>query len=554
MTTGYVTRWRCNPALAMLLLAAFAIRLASIHFGLPALLDQDELMFELGAVRMLREATLDPGWYGHPATTLMYLLAIVNAGVFLFGMLGGAFAGPAEFATTIYGDPGWVILPGRVTVALIGVLTIFLTWRLALRVADRTAAFAATMLLAVSPVHVAYSQIIRSDMMATAFLLLGLLAAADFLDTGQRRRGVAVGVWTGLATATKWPFALTVLALAGALVRMRANRCLTTSAALACLAVAGVVSLGTLFIASPYLLLNWPGVVANLQGEAQAHHLGATGGGPLANLAWYVANPFARAMGWAGLALALIGAFLPLARGRFLPVCAPVAGAFLLLLVGQSLVWERWALPLLPVLAISAGIAISGAIGAAKALRGRRMGAFASLALGLALAAPLAAATWDDGVARLNDTRTRASAWSMSHIPAGSTVLIEHFAFDLLPTSWSFRAPVGPAGCVDARALLQGKVGYRTIEKTRQGRSNVDYGSVGPAARTSCRADYAILTHFDRYAAESSLFPTEYGNYRWLLSHGTVVATFRPEPGKSGGPVVRVVRLSGPAAGASVRR
>ena len=60
-------RWRW--LLAGLLLAALLMRLHGIGFGLPALNDPDELMFELGAIRMMRTLSLDPGWFGHPATT-----------------------------------------------------------------------------------------------------------------------------------------------------------------------------------------------------------------------------------------------------------------------------------------------------------------------------------------------------------------------------------------------------------------------------------------------------------------------------------------------------
>ena len=76
-------RWRW--LLAGLLLAALLMRLHGIGFGLPALNDPDELMFELGAIRMMRTPSLDPGWFGHPATTTMELLTLINAGVFGVG-------------------------------------------------------------------------------------------------------------------------------------------------------------------------------------------------------------------------------------------------------------------------------------------------------------------------------------------------------------------------------------------------------------------------------------------------------------------------------------
>jgi len=36
----------------------------------------------MGSVRMLSGPTLNPGWFGHPATTTIYLLAVLKALVF----------------------------------------------------------------------------------------------------------------------------------------------------------------------------------------------------------------------------------------------------------------------------------------------------------------------------------------------------------------------------------------------------------------------------------------------------------------------------------------
>jgi hypothetical protein len=170
------------------------------------------------------------------------------------------------------------------------------------------------------------------------------------------------------------------------------------------------------------------------------------------------------------------------------------------------------------------------------------------LVAGLAvLCLPLLVQDWADARARLNDTRQRASRFAVAHIPAGSRVLIEHFGFDLYPQPWQIVFPLGRAGCVDARALLGGKVDYAAIEAARAGKSNVDYGTMPRAQAAGCRADYAIITQYDRYAAERADFAAEYQAYRDLLSGSQQLAVFAPQPGVSFGPVTRVVRLA-PAA------
>jgi hypothetical protein len=167
--------------------------------------------------------------------------------------------------------------------------------------------------------------------------------------------------------------------------------------------------------------------------------------------------------------------------------------------------------------------------------------------LGAALIQP-AMATASRKTERLHDARQLATAWATAHIPAGSTVLVEHFAFDILPRPWRLIFPFGTVGCIDVRAFLGGKVQYNTVDAGRGGRSNVDYGTVAAAKRAGCRADYAILTQYDRYAAERAAFPEEYAAYRALLATGRVVATYPVVPGRIGGWTTHVVAFDRPPA------
>lgn len=532
---------RGRLALLAILLVALVLRLATIDFGLPALNDPDELMFELGAMRMLRGVTLNPGWFGHPATTTIYVLALIDIGAFAAVWLTGAATSVKAFGALVYSNPGWLILPGRVAMALFALGTIVLVWRLARRFAGDVAGITAAAVLAVSPVHVTYSQIIRSDMMACFFMLLCIAAAVGIAEQGKPRAYRHAALWWGLAIATKWPFALSGLAVAGATVvairngRMEMRRGLVLLAGSACMALAVLV------IASPFLLLDHATVLRNLRGESQLHHLGATSGGLWWNLRWYSTGPILTGLGWGGLLLALCGiARLP--RHRIAAATLiPVVVSFILLLSFQHLVWERWGLPLLPLAAILAGIAVADLVRAARRWRLGAITPVAVVAVFAIVLVPSVMRVRADDRARRVDTRQLAAAWARAHVAPGSTVLVEHFAFDMLAEPWRFLFPLGDAGCVDARAFLQGKVPYAVIERARGARSNVDYGTVAASRRATCRADVAILTQADRYRRERGRFPAEYDAYRALIERGRVAAVFEPEQGEIGGPVVTVV-------------
>ena len=538
-----------TTATALILLVALVLRLHGIGFGLPGLYDPDELMFELGGVRMLSHASLDPAWFGHPATTTMYGLALVDIAVYLVGHALGWFPNLRAFGAAIYTNPGWVILPGRWLMALFGVALVWQTMRLARELDSERAARIAGTLVAVSPLAVGWSQVIRTDVMGAYFVMLCLSATLRAARAPGLRQDALAAFWLGAAIATKWPMALAGLGMAGLLVR--AVLLGKTTPANAALRLGRFLAMGViaLLVVSPYLIIDHATVVRNLQGEVQLHHLGATGGSMWWNLTWYGGQILHHGLGLAGLVLAAAGCACMAMRWRGNEsawLIGSVLLAMVALIVPQHLVWSRWVVPLIPLLAVAAGQAMAVLAGAVGARFGTVARGCAMVAVVAVLWLPLVLDDLAHATARLNDTRQRASAFAVAHIPAGSRVLIEHFGFDLYPQPWQILFPLGRAGCVDARALLRGKVDYAAINDARDGRSNVDYGTMPRALAPSCRADYAILTQYDRYGAERGNFPQEYRAYRELLTGSQQMAVFAPAYGISFGPITRVVRLVPP--------
>lgn len=538
-------------ALGLIALGAFALRLYAINFGLPGLYDPDELMFELGAIRMLSHATLNPGWFGHPATTTMYGLALVNVSVFGVGHLAGWYPTLKSFGEAVYSNPGVIVLPGRVLMALFGAGTVWQTGQLGRELFDRRAGWVAALLVALSPVCVAWSQVVRSDIMGSFFVMLALRAMLRVERRPNWRTDMAAAGWMGAAIATKWPMGLAAIGM-GIMVLRAAWPDLRSGTPILRLARFGAMMVGFTLLVSPYLLLAYPVVVRDLHGEAQLHHLGATGGTPLQNLVWYLRGPFVDGLGALGLALAGGGVLLALrgADRRAAWLLGPVMLGMGVVICFQHMVWERWALPFLPFLAILAGRLVVRLFDGFQRWWGA--GRLAGSAMGLVLVAMLLPLLWQDlaqARARMHDTRAQASAWAVAHVPQRSTIMIEHFGFDLYPQPWPVLFPLGDAGCIDIRALLQGKVSWGVIDAVRGSRANIDYGTMGAARAASCQVDYAIITQFDRYAAEKNSFPGEYAAYRQLLARGKVVASFFPHPGVSAGPVVRIVRFERPVAG-----
>jgi len=209
----------------------------------------------------------------------------------------------------------------------------------------------------------------------------------------------------------------------------------------------------------------------------------------------------------------------------------------------QNIVWERWILAVVPLLAMLAGLALVRiAAWLGIALRPTATPLAASLLLAATLV-PLLLGTLADGRERMNDTRVMASAWLRANSASGSSIFVEHFAFDLLDSEFDLVFPLGTLGCKDARGLLAGRVDNSLVESARGGRTNIDYGTVAHDRIDTCRADYAVLSQHARYAAEQERFPREWAQYRELIARGQTVAEFLPERGVTGGWPVVILRF-----------
>ncbi|OSZ70704.1 hypothetical protein CAP39_07000 [Sphingomonas sp. IBVSS1] len=522
--------------LSILVLAA-ASRGHGIAQGLPGLYDPDEPLFLINGLELLARQTLMPGWFGHPGITTLYLLAASDLLVFAGGRLAGLWSTTAEFATHLYADPSAVVLASRAAILAFSLGVIAATARLGMRLGDAMAGLFAALLLAASPLHTEISGLVRTDIMVSLFSLLALLAAVTIVETGRRRPLIIAGLWMGTAISTKWPGAVLAIApLAAWCWHWRHDRRQWLPGAL----ILAAAMLAAMALLMPPLWLRPLDVWAALKNEVQPAHVGATGGGLVDNMIWYATILWQRGLGWATV-LVPIGAALAVRR-QAMPVAAillvPVL-ALILLLCSQANVWQRWLVLPLPLLALLAGLALSAA---ARALWAARQGALAG-AVGLLLAMPLAGSAWAEGTARGSPTQARAVAFMLKTVPAGSRVTLEMLAFPLLQTDWIIRYPFGPAGCVDGRSLLAGKVNYDDAAVAQKGKQKLVLGTIDPNRIASCWTEYAIIHDADRWLAEAGRYPQEAGVYRAFINGGTIIGDFRPIPGVSAGPRTLVIRL-----------
>ncbi|MFC7536721.1 glycosyltransferase family 39 protein [Sphingomonas sp. GCM10030256] len=524
---------------------ALVLRLNNVGFGLPSLYDPDEPLFMVKAATLLSEPTYNPRWFGHPGSTTIYLTALIQALVFLTGLVTGQYAGVKDFIAAAYADPAMLFLPVRVVMALLGTACVALTYLLGRRLFGRPEGLLAAGFLALNGLHIAWSQVIRTDIHASVFMLAALLFAARLVRGGGRMRdAVAAGVLTGFAIATKWPAATVFVGIIGATAHLALSRAITMRRGAMLVGASGAATIAGLFLASPFVFIDYPTVLSNLSGEARPFHLGHTGGGFLSNLGTYLGVHAAESMGWLGLALALVGiAVVALRSAEGGAILLPATVAFFVGICAQHLIWSRWLLPGLPFLSLFAAVAVMAGV---RWLVGRvpakARPALAGLAAAMALL-PSAAGALDQSRERANDTRAQAVAWVVANAPPGSRIVLEHLELKLRSHPFRFLFPIGRAGCLDGEGLLKGGVEYDDLQQARGASPIVDLGNVGSDRVSTCRADFAILTYYDLYLLEQARWPDQLTTYRRVLEGGHTAALFRPVGGRAGGPVVRIVAL-----------
>lgn len=431
----------------ILLVAGVAFRFSGVMYGLPQNVDPDERVFVAGAGEMLSGRSLDPGWYGSPASTLMDLLAASFAGIAVAGVVSGQLDSVAELKTLYFDDPTVLYASGRFITGMAGVLCLLVVYRLARRFMSDGFALLATTLVALSPLTIQYAAIIRMDGLQVIFMLLVAYYSVRLLDgdRGQGKNFVLAGVCLGLAVTSKYPGVIAVIAILAA-VAMSSS--LDFRARIRGLAVAAVASLVAAFISGPYLFLNFSGMLSDVLNEARGRHLSATSDGFWSAITDYLFIVLPEDMGWLFTSLAYVGLVSMLLRPGKARLLALLFFAYVVFISSLNLFWERWALPLIPFAAIASAYVVEGLWG-----WGRQRGWQPAPSLGVAIVVMLVGmspAIWSASVAaaqRVTNTHAKVVAleWVRGNIPTGSRILLETYTPQLRVDEYEVFHARGPS-------------------------------------------------------------------------------------------------------------
>jgi hypothetical protein len=503
------------PRLVLAAIVAVALwsHLWGVRGDLPWAYASDEGQFAVLAIRMAHEGDPNPRWFGHPGSTFLYPLAALFrvANALDAGVPVGAH--DPGLAARVGGDPGRYFSAGRVISALYAVAALPLLFLVGRRAWDEATALVGTWLALLSPITLEHAQMLRTDSAGLFWGLLALWLVLRVLDRPSLGRHVVAGLATGAAIGTRYLLATLVPILVAAdLVaawRVRDDAAAGRALVVASLAGLACVVLGFV-LTTPYFLLDFPTVWANLAHEVREEHLGADGLGFAGNLWWYWSTALPRALPAAVLALAALGVALAAwRRNAAALLVVSFAAVFVVAISTATLHWQRWLIqiaPLVALLAASALVAIVRGIARRAGARPAIATALVVLATALVSAEP-ARAYFRFALAQARpSTKIVAREWMVRNLDPRSTVVADFYTAPLhdTPLRADYHFSLAANGTLEEYV----RAGY-------------DYAMVSDAIYT-------------RYRREPRRYAKEVAFYDALFRTGRLVKRFGPADAERG--------------------
>ncbi len=510
---------------------AFGLRFYHINYDLPFVYDQDEPMFVSHTLSMLKNRDLNPHWFGPPASTTMYLLAVLYSGIFLGGRTVGIFRSTEDFRNLFYSDPSIFYLSGRIVSAIFGVASIWLLYKIGKRLFGSPAGLLAATALALSPLHIILSQQVRMDIQMVFLLLVAFWYCLDILERQDWKSYLLAGFITGLAVVTKYPavvFTLTIALSHFAITptyRLRDHKKLVGSA---------FASVTGAFIGSPFLFLDFRTTLSDVAQEARPEHLGATGEGLMRNALWYLKEPIPHALSIAGLFFAAVGIICCLTvkqRSRLVLISFPLA--FLFFISSLHLRWERWILPAIPFLCLLMAFGVSKVVTWCEKSLSRPLTILITIVSILLVLGPLFIGSVTHARAILTPySTTVARQWIVEHIPERSRVLVEVYG------------PQLPSGLFEVFAVNENGHIVHADTANKNVLPQWEIGRIKDLGELQAQnIEYVVISDDTRFYNERQKYASEVATYEKTIGYGQLTFEVDSPAGVTRGPKIRIFKL-----------
>lgn len=430
-----------NKIIWAILLVALLFRLWGFDYGLPEVYKYDERSFVNPALNIVENADPNPHWFGHPGGFIIYmevlLVVLITVGYYLLLMIEGEVSSWDQFLVVLRSNfdfnPGAYHYAGRLMIIVCALVTIYVVYKIGKDFFSKSTGLLAALCLALLPLHIKHSQIIRTDVATTMWIMLAIYFLLKFLDKPENARNLFIAsVFGGFSVATKYTSGLIlfpVLICAGwnDIQNNYSNRFFLDSLKIkSCFSISSLLFFAGFFIFSPFVILDAPHAIADILHETGAARPGIESDGIIANYLWYLKGVFFKEGNGIVIAiLAMLGLILIIKKRNMRSVVFVLFPVLYFMIVGGArLRWQRWMIPLLPFEALFFGCAITflrtrwqNKILLHKSVK-YILPVLCIVAFLPMLAQNIKSGQWQSKT----DTRTLARSWILDNIPTGSSI------------------------------------------------------------------------------------------------------------------------------------
>jgi hypothetical protein len=393
------------------ILVNLGLNLWGIDHGLPRIYNPDERAhFVPIAVRFFASGTFDPNYFLNPP----------GFTYFLNGVFRAWFGGSENVLSANWSE---LFLVARVTVAVLGSLSVLLVYLVGSRFFTRRVGVASAALMAVAFLLVSQSKHAVNDVPALIPVAVALLGAGGIVRSGRWLDYLLAGGGVGLAVGTKYTAGMVALAvLTAAAFDLRRRR----HEALPAVALGAFCAVGAFVLANPYSVLDPQEYFSSLDVFSMtppgSRKLGQAEVNGFLHYLWV----FSWGFGWLPSLTAIAGAVLMVRRNLIAAVILIPAPVLYLIFMGMRGGFvSRYMLPAFPFVAILAGYGLC-ALTQAILARHRRFLAAGLVAGLMALSAQSIVHDVHVGIVRTRtNTRERALDWMLANVPSGAKVAVE---------------------------------------------------------------------------------------------------------------------------------
>lgn len=430
MLSDYRTARRVTLTLAVICLGAAALRFLALDYGLPATYNPDETPI-LNRALAFAKGDLNPRNFLYPSL-YFYALFAWEGLFYVVGRAAGLFGSLDAFQREFFTDPSRLFLAGRALTAVFGVATVAALYWYGRRLYGRGAGLVAAAFLAVSPLAVRDAHYVKLDVPVVLFVVLAHAALALIVTSEAAARSarawVVAGLFAGLAVSTHYYVGMIVVPVI-VVAAMQAATTREWRGPLRLLVVAGVAAIVGFLVGTPFLPFEPRIALRDIVAVREIDiDRAVVGGGAFPSVIAYARLLFSDTIGWPVCLLGVAGFAWAIAedwrRGFLL---ASFTAAFLAF-VANTVPMTRYLNVVMPMFALAAAFTVVRV----SEWFDRRAALAAAVITLLALVPGLALSLRTDLFFLEKDTRTLAREYIETHIPPGSSFLVQPYSAPLI--------------------------------------------------------------------------------------------------------------------------